>query len=433
MRKGKRMNAGIIAVIVICSVIVAVLLVAVIWYAVLCSINPNKDRPETIDSPTGYVQAAGTNLYDGDGKIMTLNGVNLGDWFVQENWMALSSVGDFETGSYTQQRGLDAMHANPNLTDEQTAKLQDIYMDNFITESDFETIAGLGLNMVRIPFTYRNIADNEANTSDYSFRYLDWAVQMCEKHGLYAILDLHGAYGSQNMDQHSGDDSQFNLYGNGENEAKTVKLWQAIAERYKDNKTVAAYDLLNEPRRAAHKYGGKVNFDFYDVLYQAVREIDDHHLIMIECFSFPVNGARLSHYDWTNICMEYHIYNHTIFSEKMVCDFYKALHNFMGYNTPVYIGEFDVFTTDEEWEVALDYFDNLGWSWSSWTYKANRFMYKTRKDNYNRWGIYELDMEPVDLYTATYDEIAAVYSSVGTANAEQTGIYDIYRNHFGLV
>ncbi len=86
--------------------------------------------------------------------------------------------------------------------------------------------------------------------------------------------------------------------------ARTCELWAQIAEHYKDSRTVAAYDLLNEPRRAAGKFGGKINFDFYDRLYQTVRAVDENHLILIECFSFPVNGARLGSYSWENICIE---------------------------------------------------------------------------------------------------------------------------------
>ncbi|MCD8293716.1 MAG: cellulase family glycosylhydrolase [Clostridia bacterium] len=288
------MGAGIIAVIVICSVIVAALLVVIIGYAALYFNNCNKVRPETIDNPTGFVKAYGNNLYDGDGRILVLKGVNLGNWFVQEGWMRLSSVEGFETGEYTQQRGIDAMAVNHNVTSEQAEELDKIYMDNFIRETDFANIKALGMNCVRLPFTYRNIADMEANTTEESFHYLDWALDMCEKFGLFAIVDLHGAYGSQNMDHHSGDDIQFNLYCNDHNEELTIKLWKTIAARYKDRKCVAAYDLLNEPRKAKHKFGGKVTFDFYDGLYKAVREVDTSHMIMMECFTFPSTAPASS-------------------------------------------------------------------------------------------------------------------------------------------
>ncbi len=425
------MSAGIIAVIVICSVIVALVLALVITYAALYFNNCNKVRPETIDNPTGFVKAYGTNLYDGDGKILVLKGVNLGNWFVQEGWMGLSSVEGFQTGEYTQQRGIDAMVVNPNVTPEQAYELDKVYMDNFITEKDFANIKALGMNCVRLPFTYRNIADMEANTSDESFHYLDWALDMCERYGIYAIVDLHGAYGSQNMDHHSGDDTQFNLYGNDKNEKLTIKLWKTIAARYKDRKCVAAYDLLNEPRKAKYKFGGKITFDFYDVLYKAVREVEDNHMIMMECFTFPIHGARLKHYSWENICLEYHVYNYTPLTQKQCVGFYNACHNFMGFCVPVYIGEFTVFGKEKKWEETFKAMEHYGWSYTAWTYKCNEALYIDQHPSWN-WGLYVENMQPVNLYTATYDEILEMYTTgVLTENTKRTVALDAYEHHLG--
>ena len=66
-----------------------------------------------------------------------------------------------------------------------------------------------------------------------AFAVLDRALSMCEKYGLYAILDHHGAIGSQNMDFHSGNDEQLGLYGSPEYRGKTIAMWKMIAERYR--------------------------------------------------------------------------------------------------------------------------------------------------------------------------------------------------------
>ncbi len=418
--EGNIMSAGIIAVIVICSVIGAILVALILALVILCSKKPNKNRPEHIDNSNGYVKASGTNLYDGDGNLMWLRGVNFGDWFVQESWMTVSGIGDFETGWYTQQRGLDAMHTNPNLTEEQIRDIREMYIQNYITEEDFVRVASMGMNCVRLPFTYRNFEGMDG------FKYLDWALDMCEKYHIYAIVDLHGAYGSQNMDDHSGDDVSYNLFGNEENMAKTVKLWETIAARYKDRKIIAGYDLLNEPRKAPHKFGGRRTFDFYDRLYKAVRAIDSNHMIIMECFTFPIHGARLKHYNWTNICIQYHIYNFTPFPQQVTQLAYKAMHNFMGFKAPVYVGEFCIFTNEKEWNIMLDWLQKTGWSYTSWTYKTNAYQYQIREKYKDYWGIFELNMPPVDLHTATYDEIAEKYSCIGTENATPSGLYNVY-------
>lgn len=407
------------------------ILVLACVYLFLCWKDPNPDRKAQIENDTGFVQTYGRNLYDEQGDLLVLRGVNLGNWFVQEDWMAVSSVGEYETGVYTQTRGLRAMQDNPNLTDEQIESLNDLYLDTYITERDFEIIASLELNCVRVNFSYLTLTTDGKTYRENAFEKLDWVLEQCEENGLYAILDLHGAIGSQNQDQHSGNDAEFDLYGNREHMDMTVALWKTVAARYRDRSVVAAYDLLNETRSAPGDFTGKVQFDFYDELYQAIRTVDAHHVMIMECFTFPIHGVSEKEYDWENICYSYHIYNLAPFSQKTCLYFYKALHNLKNYDVPVYIGEWCAWGNEEDWTITMDFFEELGWSYSSWTYKTNAHYYwqRTTRQRVN-WGIYELDMEAVDLSTATYEEIAAVWGAVSTENAKQTVVYDIYKAYF---
>ena len=160
-----------------------------------------------------------------------------------------------------------------------------------------------------------------------------------------------------------------------------------------------------------------------------MRSVDENHLILIECFSFPFNGARLSHYDWQNICLEYHIYNLSPLSQLSCMRFYRAAHNLMGYRTPVYVGEWNAFEKESEWADSFAWFDKQGWSFTSWTYKTNKRLYNTSLSNRCNWGLYELDMDPVDLSTATYEEIADVYNSVKTENAAQGVAYTMWERY----
>lgn len=414
----------------IAAPIAAVAIILAVTYLALAAHKQCGDPPERIENAAGFIKAHGTSLYDGEGKLFRLRGVNLGNWLLQEHWMAVSACKGFDTGLYTQKRGMAALRSNPKITPEQADGLEALYADTYIQEHDFERIAALGLNAVRVVFSYLTLTTDGEHYRDEPFKYLDFAVEMCKKYGLYAVLDLHGAIGSQNQDIHSGDDSQFDLYKNARNTELTCKLWRDIASRYKNEKTVAAYDLLNEPRRKAHRFGGKINFEFYDKLYKAVREVDSEHLIMIECFSFPINGGKIKKYGWNNVCMEYHIYNLTPFSQLACLRFYNALHNLSGNKAPVYIGEWNAFVKKKEWYDSIEYFDKLGWSYSSWTYKTNAHYYKSHKWRKN-WGVFELDMPAAELYTADYAEIEKTYASVGTENARPSVVYDIYSELFG--
>lgn len=400
-----------------------------VTYAVLALHNADKRRRQRVP-PTGYVHADGRNLYDEKGDLLRFKGVNLGNWFVPENWMCVTEVGNYDTGVYTQRRGNEAMRANKNLTAEQIDALYDTYMQTYIDESDFRQIADLGLNTVRIPFTYLNLSDDGKTLKPSAFRYLDRAIALCKKYRLYAILDLHGAPGSQNRDFHSGDDSRHDLYGNPQNEAFTVEIWKALARRYRDEPTVAGYDLLNEPRKAHKKFTGKLNFDFYDRLYREIRKIDTNHLIFIECFTFPVHGAPIEKYRWQNVCIEYHIYNLTPMSQLFCLRFYNAAHNLMRYRLPVYIGEWNAFADRKDWIKSIRYYEKYGWSYTSWTYKTNRYFYSRNLLNAHtcNWGIYELDIPPVDISTATFEEIQATYLKTSTQYAKPSLVYEVYRD-----
>lgn len=120
-----------------------------------------------------------------------------------------------------------------------------------MTEQDFANIAALGLNCVRLNFVWWTFTTDGETLREDTFRYADWALDMCEKYGLYAILDDHGAMGSQNKDQHSGDDSQFHLYDSEENRRMAIDLWTTLAGRYRNRACVSGYDLLNERHRAS--------------------------------------------------------------------------------------------------------------------------------------------------------------------------------------
>ena len=79
-----------------------------------------------------------------------------------------------------------------------------------------------------------------------AFRWLDRAIAMAAQAGIYVIVDMHGAPGGQSNDQCTGHGGQNKLWLP-ENRKRAAFLWKKIAERYRDNPTVAAYDLLNEP------------------------------------------------------------------------------------------------------------------------------------------------------------------------------------------
>jgi len=91
----------------------------------------------------------------------------------------------------------------------------DRFLHHFFTEKDAEYFASLGLNCLRLPFNYRHFEDdmNPRVLKESGFKHLDRVIDLCTKHGIYTILDLHTAPGKfliklyvvtkYNPDQHS--------------------------------------------------------------------------------------------------------------------------------------------------------------------------------------------------------------------------------------
>ena len=90
--------------------------------------------------------------------------------------------------------------------EEEMWNIIDTYQDAYWTETDFDRCAALGMNVIRLPFWWRNIADANGNLYENAFDRMDWFVQEAGERGIYVILDFHGAPGSQNGSDHSGVD-----------------------------------------------------------------------------------------------------------------------------------------------------------------------------------------------------------------------------------
>lgn len=401
------------------AALAAVLITALIGFAA-CN-----DKPS--DTALPMLSAVGEDIVDADGNAVVLRGTNFGGWLVQEGWMCPTKQTDTLSTDMT---------LYSRFGKERAEELISAYQDSWITEEDFRTVKELGLNVVRVPFTYMNVYHHlsdegellhpdEFTLREDPFERLDFALEMCKKYGLYLILDMHGAVGSQNGSDHSGDTSRTNLYADtalGEAyREKTAELWALVAEHFAGESNVAGYDLLNEPTRAS----GATQWDYYDVLYKAVREADPDHMIFIEATWEPNNLPSPEDYGWENVVYEYHHYNWDYNNQpnKSFYTFKKLLGN--THKVPSLIGEFNAWgdsrrstgkrdQTDLEANAGvLEFYNGEGWHWTTWTYKV----VGTLRDS--NWGLFNAstllkDVTKIDPKTDSYEDILAAWSSVDT-------------------
>ena len=175
-----------------------------------------------IENTTGLVQASGRGLYDASGQLLQLRGINAGQILLQEGWMSPFALEPLknEDGSYTtdadgnlqypefsEEQFRAGLLSNPNLKDQDIDELLGYYYSCFFTQEDFRIIkADLGFNVIRLPFYYLNILNEDLSLREEAeaFSYLDWFITLAAQQELHVILDLHGAPGSQNGYEHSG-------------------------------------------------------------------------------------------------------------------------------------------------------------------------------------------------------------------------------------
>ena len=363
-----------------------------------------------------FLKVNGTQIrkQKGTGDIVYLRGTNAGGWLVQEDWMNPTNASDQKTMMTTL-----ANRFGTSKRDE----LVSTYENNYWTTQDFDNCAEMGMSVIRLPFTYMNLCDDNGNLKSNAFDRLDWFVQNCSQRGMYVILDMHGAFGSQNGMDHSGEiNDGKQLYYNQSNKDKTLNLWKKIAEHFKGNPAVAAYDILNEPGiKAAATYS--LHWDFYNEIYNTIRSKDSNHIIIMESCWDADNLPRPSQYGWTNVAYEYHYYpwsaqnssdaQKSYFSSK-VSDI--ANHN---YGVPTFVGEFTCFEQAEGWKAAMSTFNGQGWHWTTWSYKVT---------GNSSWGIYNHNPEKVDIYNDSADTIKNKWSAVGTANGwKNDKIYNLVK------
>ncbi|NCA66535.1 MAG: hypothetical protein EOM87_00570 [Clostridia bacterium] len=346
---------------------------------ILCSMTffSCKDNDTVSKEPRGYITAINKELFTAanNGERIILTGVNAGGWLLTEDWMCPTSL----NGNLHEERGQyeyeDAFTELYGL--EKSQELFNQYRENWWGEEDFDNCLAIGINMIRLPFGWRDLQELDYTYRDNPFERLDYFVENCAERGIYVILDLHGAHGSQNGKHHSGDTrTGGDLYGNEINMALTEELWVRVAEHYKDNKWVAGYDLLNEPEGTPGALMTKntPHWAYYDRLYNSIRLIDSNHMIIMEGV-WEINSLPDPVlFGWTNVCYELHFYqwnnSNSLVAQQNFLMTKILLNEICNYNVPLFIGEFTFFDNQASWEYALSLFNEKGWSWALWTYKV---------------------------------------------------------------
>ena len=236
------------------------------------------------------LQVDGTRMVNSsDNQEVILNAVNFGNWMVMEGYMmnSVSQAPDQHTWKekLTPLIGTDSVKA-----------FYDAWLTNHVTQDDINQIKAWGFNAVRLPLHYEYFVNLRTPDvwNDQGFALLDDIISWCTVAGIYVILDLHAAPGGQS--DNSGisdyDSTKPSLWESRDNRSKTVRLWDKISERYKDEPWVAGYDLINEPNWDLP--GGTLLRDLYVDLTRVIRANGDDHILFIEGNSYSNDYTGLT-------------------------------------------------------------------------------------------------------------------------------------------
>jgi len=140
------------------------------------------------------------------------------------------------------------------------------------------------------------------------FKHLDRVIDICAKHGIYTVLDMHTAPGGQNPGWHSDHGTHLSQFWKHKDfQDRSVWLWGELSKHYVDNVWVAGYNPLNEPTDDQHVRVVK----WYDRVYDAIREHDKHHIIFWDGNTFAQDFTHFGDYwkRWENSAYSLHDYS----------------------------------------------------------------------------------------------------------------------------
>lgn len=309
---------------------------------------------------SAFVTTRGREIIGPDGQPLLLRGIGLGNWLLPEGYMF-----KFKTASSPR---LIHTLINQLVGEDEARRFWTTYRNNYITAADIAFIKKSGFNSVRVPFNYRLFVSEEdpVRLEGPGYELLDRVVGWCRDAGLLVVLDMHAAPGGQTGDNIDDSWGFPFLYDSPESQDLTVRIWQKLAAKYRDEPTVAGYDLLNEP--IAHYFDaeslkGKLE-PLYRKIVAGIREVDRNHIVFL-------GGAR-----WNT---DFTVFGPP-FDDKVVYTFHKywmdvkqeAIQEYVDFsrkhNVPVWMGESGENT--DEWIASYRaLLEQNGIGWCFWPYK----------------------------------------------------------------
>jgi hypothetical protein len=224
----------------------------------------------SLNASAQFLQPAEGGWKDSTGKIVRLNGVSLNGWLSWDgpSWGAPALAESKIYANIAKATSIDF-----------AATFREKIYEEFISKSDIEAIADMEFKCVKIPFHHaffgRKTRDHKITEED--FLILDKMIDWCKEFGLYVILEMNAAPGGQNKLPNS-DYEKNSLWKSSKHQTRAVEIWYYIANRYKNNPTIAGYNLLCQPE---NKDISVIN-SLYTRMCDTISKVDNKHFCIVE-------------------------------------------------------------------------------------------------------------------------------------------------------
>ena len=304
---------------------------------------------------------SGKIIVDENGNEVLLRGYTPGGWLVMEGYMMQS-----EGTAGAQHEFVEKF--TELFGEERTDQFFEKWRENHFNKEDVDSLAAWGFNSIRVPLHYNLFTlpiQEEPNANgntwlETGFDIIDNVLEWAEPHKMYVILDMHAAPGGQgrNSEISDYDPDKPSLWESERNKTKLVELWKRIAERYKDNKWIGGYDLINETNWDLP--GGMALREIYERITTEIRGVGDNHILFIEGNDYGNNHTGLTPPWDDNMVYSFHKYWNNTNADDL--DWILPLRE--NHNVPLWMGESG--ENSNTWYTDAVYLfesNNVGWAW----------------------------------------------------------------------
>src|SRR5690606_14492196 len=272
----------------------------------------------TVAATSQNLKTKGQSIVNEKGDTIILRGIGLGGHMLQEGYMLKVP--------FSGQQYVIKEHVTKLISKKATDEFYNRWLANHTQKADIDSLKSWGFNSVRLPMHYNlytpAVEDEPVKGKNTwlakGFTLTDSLLSWCKENQMYLILDMHATPGGQGNDVNISDrdPSKPSLWESRENQEKLIALWKKLAERYKNEAWIGAYDIINEPNWAftgTNKNGideqdnGPLKSLMVEIT-QAIRSVDTEHIIIIEGNGWGNNyNGILSPWD-DNMVVSFHKY-----------------------------------------------------------------------------------------------------------------------------